>query len=108
MKLSIWRLNWAIALKFNHFTREVGFHDATLNVKLEDLNETDSPEVHRQLPHILQRILRLRTLVKRKDVRSALGAQEDILALQEFSDGLALKVAWGEGSEDLEIFINHD
>ncbi|WP_414585330.1 hypothetical protein [Scytonema sp. PCC 10023] len=52
---------WAIASVLNDFTVEVDVHDTTLNVKPENLNKIDSPEVHRQLPQILKRIKRLRS-----------------------------------------------
>jgi hypothetical protein len=51
---------WAIAIALNNFTVEVDVHDATLNVKPENLNRIDCPEVHRQLPQIHKRIKRLR------------------------------------------------
>jgi hypothetical protein len=52
---------WAIAVTLNDFSVEVDVHDTTLNVKPENLNRVDSPEVHRQLPQILKRIRRLRS-----------------------------------------------
>lgn len=52
---------WAIAVNLNDFTVEVDVHDTTLNVKPENLNRIDSPEVHRQLPQIRKRISRLRS-----------------------------------------------
>jgi len=42
------------------FTVIVDVHDATLTVKPENLNRIDSPEAHRQLPQILQRIRKVR------------------------------------------------
>ena len=52
---------WAIAVNLNDFTVEVDVHDTTLNVKPENLNRIDSPEVHHQLPQICKRISRLRS-----------------------------------------------
>jgi hypothetical protein len=51
---------WAIAVALGEFSVEVDVHDATFNVKPENLNKIDSPEAHRQLPQIKKRILRLR------------------------------------------------
>ncbi|MDM9383521.1 hypothetical protein QUB80_22805 [Chlorogloeopsis sp. ULAP01] len=51
---------WAIAVALKEFSVEVDVHDTTLNVKPENLNKIDSPEVHRQLPQIKKRIKRLR------------------------------------------------
>ncbi|WP_233222828.1 hypothetical protein [Chroococcidiopsis sp. CCALA 051] len=51
---------WAIATEPRDFTIIVEVHNATLTVKPENLNKIDSPEVHRQLPQILQRIRRVR------------------------------------------------
>ena len=51
---------WAIATEPRDFTVIVDVHDATLTVKPENLNKIDSPEAHRQLPQILQRIRRVR------------------------------------------------
>jgi hypothetical protein len=51
---------WAIAVEPRDFTLIVDVHDATLTVKPENLNKIDSPEAHRQLPQILQRIRRVR------------------------------------------------
>ncbi|MCP6762129.1 MAG: hypothetical protein NHB32_26040 [Fischerella sp. CENA71] len=51
---------WAIAVVLKEFTVEVDVHDTTLNVKPENLNKIDSPQVHRQLPQIKKRIKRLR------------------------------------------------
>jgi len=51
---------WAIAVEPRDFTVIVDVHDATLTVKPENLNKIDSPEAHRQLPQILQRIKRVR------------------------------------------------
>jgi hypothetical protein len=51
---------WAIAVEPRDFTIIVDVHDTTLTVKPENLNKIDSPEAHRQLPQILQRIRRVR------------------------------------------------
>ncbi|URD53714.1 hypothetical protein [Chroococcidiopsis sp. CCNUC1] len=51
---------WAIAVEPRDFTVIVEVHDATLTVKPENLNKIDSPEAHRQLPQILQRIRKVR------------------------------------------------
>ncbi|WP_241994440.1 hypothetical protein [Chroococcidiopsis cubana] len=51
---------WAIAIEPRDFTVIVNVHDTTLIVKPENLNKIDSPEAHRQLPQILQRIRRVR------------------------------------------------
>ncbi|WP_233222629.1 hypothetical protein [Chroococcidiopsis sp. CCALA 051] len=51
---------WAIAVEPRDFTVMVDVHDATLTVKPENLNKIDSPESHRQLPQILQRIRKVR------------------------------------------------
>ncbi|MBD2309556.1 hypothetical protein H6G17_29385 [Chroococcidiopsis sp. FACHB-1243] len=49
-----------VAVEPRDFTIMVDVHDTTLTVKPENLNKIDSPEVHRQLPQILQRIRRVR------------------------------------------------
>lgn len=51
---------WAIVVALGEFSVEIDVHDARFNVKPENLNKIDSPEVHRQLPQIKKRILRLR------------------------------------------------
>ncbi|WP_317111783.1 hypothetical protein [Chroococcidiopsis sp. SAG 2025] len=51
---------WVIATEPRDFTIIVEVHDTTLTVKPENLNKIDSPEAHRQLPQILQRIRRVR------------------------------------------------
>jgi hypothetical protein len=51
---------WAIAVEPRDFTVIVDVHDTTLTVKPENLNKIDSPEAHRQLPQILQRIRKVR------------------------------------------------
>ncbi|OWY65658.1 hypothetical protein B7486_40730 [cyanobacterium TDX16] len=51
---------WAIATEPRDFTVIVDVYDTTLTVKPENLNKIDSPEVHRQLPQVLQRIRRVR------------------------------------------------
>ncbi len=51
---------WAIAVVLKEFSVEVDVYDTTLNVKPENLNKIDSPQVHRQLPQIKERIKRLR------------------------------------------------
>lgn len=51
---------WAIATDLRDFTVEVEVHDDKLNVKPENLDPIDSPDIRRQLPQILKRIKRLR------------------------------------------------
>ena len=49
-----------VATDVNDFTVEVDVHDSVLTVKPDNLNPIDSPDVRRQLPHLLRRIKRLR------------------------------------------------
>lgn len=49
-----------VAIEPRDFTVIVDVYDATLTVKPENLNKIDSPEAHRQLPQILQRIRKVR------------------------------------------------
>jgi hypothetical protein len=49
-----------VAVEPRDFTVIVDVHDTTLTVKPENLNKIDSPEAHRQLPQILQRIRKVR------------------------------------------------
>lgn len=51
-----------VAVEPRDFTVIVDVHDATLTVKPENLRKIDSPEAHRQLPQILQRIRQLRAV----------------------------------------------
>jgi len=53
---------WAIANEVRDFSVVVDVHDGTLSVKPEHLNPINSPDVHRQLPAILERIRRLRNV----------------------------------------------
>lgn len=53
---------WAIASNINEFTLGVDVHDGRLLVKPENLNSIDDPDVRRQLPAILKRIKRLRSI----------------------------------------------
>ncbi|OWY66009.1 hypothetical protein B7486_39050 [cyanobacterium TDX16] len=53
---------WAIALEFTDLTVIVDVHDATLTMKLDNLDKFDSPDVKQQLPQTLKRIRRLREI----------------------------------------------
>ncbi|MDV2997877.1 MAG: hypothetical protein N4J56_007582 [Chroococcidiopsis sp. SAG 2025] len=77
-----------VAVEPRDFTVIVDVHDTTLTVKPENLNKIDSPEVHRQLPQILQRIRKVREVPGFRD-RAAyamlehLGRQTYLTPLEE-------------------------
>jgi hypothetical protein len=79
---------WGIATELKDFTVLVDVHDASLTVKPENLNRIDSPEAHRQLPQILQRIRRVREVPGFRDrvaytVLEHLGRQTYLTPLED-------------------------
>ena len=79
---------WAIAVEPRDFTVIVEVHDTTLTVKPENLNKIDSPEAHRQLPQILQRIRKVREVPGFRDraaymVLEHLGKQTYLTPLED-------------------------
>jgi len=79
---------WAIAVEPRDFTVLVDVHDASLTVKPENLNKIDSPEAHRQLPQILQRIRKVREVPEFRDrvayaVLDHLGRQTYLTQLED-------------------------
>lgn len=77
---------WAIALKQTNSTVIVDVHDTTLTVTPSNLDKIDLPEAKQQLPQILRRIRRLRSVVLDRgadNILNALGKHPDLTVVEE-------------------------